>query len=138
MFSWLQAAGDPAFVPHGYCLSWNPLLVWLHVASDSVIALSYFSIPVALLIFTLRRRETGFTGILLLFAAFIVACGLTHALGVYTLWQPAYWLEGMVKALTALVSIASAAMLWPLLPTAIALPSPAAVEREMMVRRRTM
>jgi hypothetical protein len=30
------------FIPHGFCLAWDPALVWLHVISDSVIALAYY------------------------------------------------------------------------------------------------
>ena len=45
-------------------------------------------------------------------------------LGAVTLWAPAYWLDGGVKAVTALLSVATAILLWPLLPKAIALPSP--------------
>jgi len=33
------------FMPHGYCCLWNPGLVWLHVISDALIALPYFTIP---------------------------------------------------------------------------------------------
>ena len=35
------------FSPHGICLLWEPELIWLHVASDAVIAAAYFSIPIA-------------------------------------------------------------------------------------------
>jgi signal transduction histidine kinase len=60
-----------------------------------------------------------------LFALFIMACGTTHVLGALTLWVPAYWTDGVVKAITALLSVVTAVILWPLLPRALALPSPA-------------
>jgi PAS domain S-box-containing protein len=59
-----------------------------------------------------------------LFAAFIVLCGTTHFAGVAMLWQPYYGLDGMIKLVTGVVSVTTAALLWPLLPKIVALPSP--------------
>ena len=116
-------------LPHGYCFSWDPGILWLLVISDSLIALAYFSIPVALWVFVQRRADLQFKWIFLMFSVFIMGCGFTHVMDVWTIWQPDYWLDGGVRAGTALVSIATAALLWPLLPRALALPSPSALER---------
>jgi signal transduction histidine kinase len=112
------------FAPHGICLLWEPQLIWLHVASDVIIAAAYFSIPVALSIFVSKRRDVDFGWVFWAFALFIMACGFTHVLSIITLWYPIYGIEGIVKAMTAAVSIVTAAMLWPLLPKVLALPSP--------------
>ncbi len=112
------------FAPHGICLLWEPQLIWLHVVSDFVIAISYFSIPVALSIFVAKRRDVDFGWVFWAFALFIMACGFTHVFSIVTLWMPIYGVEGIVKALTAAASIITAAMLWPLLPKLLALPSP--------------
>ena len=117
---------DPSgLTPHGFCLLWQPGLIWLHALSDVGIALAYFTIPLALAIVARRRQDLVFRPVFWLFAAFILLCGTTHSLGVVTLFVPAYGLEGVVKALTAFVSIVTAAMLWSLLPKALALPSAA-------------
>jgi hypothetical protein len=42
------------------------------------------------------------------FVIFIVACATTHGLAILTLWVPAYGIEGLAKALTAVASIATA------------------------------
>ena len=110
--------------PHGICLLWEPELIWLHVVSDAVIAASYFSIPVALSIFVSKRRDVDFGWIFWAFALFIMACGFTHVLSIVTLWVPVYGIEGLIKAMTALASIITAVILWPLLPKVLALPSP--------------
>src|SRR5258707_599590 len=110
--------------PHGICLLWEPELIWLHVLSDAVIAVSYFSIPVALSIFVSKRRDVDFGWIFWAFAIFIMACGFTHVLSIVTLWVPVYGIEGLIKAMTAVASIVTAAILWPLLPKVLALPSP--------------
>lgn len=110
--------------PHGYCLLWDPRLVWTHVISDGLIAFAYFSIPVALVRFVRRRADVQFSWILWLFALFIVACGTTHLLSIWTLWNADYGLEAVVKLITAVASVVTAVMLWPLLPRLLAIPSP--------------
>ena len=129
-------------VPHGVCLLWRPDILALHVASDMLIGLSYFSIPVALIYFVLRRRDLEFGWMALLFALFIIACGTTHFLAVWTLWNPDYVLEGLIKVITAFASLATAAALWWLMPRILALPSPKqleatnrALEQEIAIRR---
>ena len=113
------------FSPHGICLLWEPELIWLHVFSDAVIAIAYFSIPFALSIIVSKRRDFQFGWIGWSFAAFIMACGLTHIFSIITLWIPIYGLEGIVKAITAIASIVTAVIMWPLIPKIIAIPSSA-------------
>ncbi len=119
----------PQLTPHGFCLAWTPALLWLHVVSDAVIAASYYSIPVALGYFVLRRRDLAFSWVFQLFAVFILACGTTHLLEIWTLWHADYVLQGVLKAVTAVVSLLTAALLWPLIPKALLLPSPAALQQ---------
>jgi PAS domain S-box-containing protein len=116
------------FIAHGFCLAWEPGLLGLHVISDSVIAIAYYSIPFALLYFISRRRDLAFRGLFALSGAFILACGTTHIMGVVTLWYPAYWLDGIIKFFTAVVSIFTAAAIWWAMPKALALPSMAQLE----------
>jgi hypothetical protein len=111
--------------PHGFCLLWRPELIWLHITSDSIIALSYYSIPLELTYFVIERRDLVFGWMFWLFSIFILACGTTHVFEILTLWYPLYGVEGAIKLATALASIITAAILWPLLPRALALPSPA-------------
>ena len=112
------------FAPHGLCLLWDPELLLIHIASDAVIAISYFSIPFALTYFVLRRRDLEFGWVFWAFALFITACGFTHVFSILTLWVPVYGLEGIVKALTAAASVITAILLWPLIPKLLSVPSP--------------
>ncbi len=112
-------------MPHGMCFLWRPDLLWLHAVSDGLIALSYYSIPFALVYFLLRRKDLVFPGVVGLFALFILACGTTHVMSIWTLWYPDYWLDGSIKAATALVSLLTAVLLWRLMPDALAAPSAA-------------
>lgn len=116
--------GSASFLPHGYCLLWQPGLLLLHASSDVITAVAYFSIPVALYLFQKRRRDLQFKAIFNLFALFILACGTTHIIDLLTLWYPAYGLDGIVKAVAALASAATALVVWRALPKALALPSP--------------
>ncbi|MGY4402712.1 ATP-binding protein [Bradyrhizobium sp. USDA 3315] len=124
MWSFLERLLDSStFSPHGICLLWEPELIWLHVISDAIIAASYFSIPFALAILVSKRRDFQFGWMAWPFATFILACGLTHVFSIYTLWVPIYGLEGLLKALTAVASIFTAVLLWPLIPRILAIPT---------------
>lgn len=116
------------FQPHGYCLLWDPKLFWTHVVSDAAIALSYLSIPMVLIVLTLRRPDLMPRHIVVLFSAFILACGATHLMGIWTMWTPDYGAQGAVKAMTAGVSVVTAAALWPLAPKVLRTPSIASYE----------
>jgi len=116
------------FAPHGQCLLWQPDLLILYTVSDAAIALAYFSIPLALAYFVLKRRDIAFRWIFVLFCIFIVACGMTHVFDVWTLWNPDYGVAGLVKAFTAVASVATAVLLWDLMPKALALPGPAQLQ----------
>jgi PAS domain S-box-containing protein len=92
-----------------------------------VTGLAYWSIPVVLTVIALRRRDLVYPWALELFALFILACGTTHFLSIWTLWHPDYGLQGTVKAITAAISLVTAVALWPLLPRLLALPSATAL-----------
>lgn len=112
------------FMPHGFCYQWNPWILWLHVVSDLLITVSYYCIPLVLIYFVRRRRDLPFNWMFMMFGVFILGCGTTHLMEVWTVWHPDYLMSGFVKAITAVVSVATALLLVPLVPKALTLPSP--------------
>ncbi|MEC4986057.1 MAG: EAL domain-containing protein, partial [Oscillatoria sp. PMC 1076.18] len=116
------------FMPHGTCYLWKPSLVTLHAVSDLLICLAYYSIPAMLIYFVRKREDLPFPWIFWLFGSFIVFCGTTHLAEVWTLWHPDYWLSGGLKLATAGISVYTAIELFPLIPKALELPSPAQLE----------
>ena len=117
------------FTPRRQCMNFEADVIGLHLVSDLLIALAYFSIPVALVYVARRRPELRYNWILVLFAAFIVLCGMTHLFNVWALWQPLYRLDGVIKLLTGVVSVATAVVLWRLIPEALRLPTAAELTR---------
>jgi len=115
---------DLTFMGHGHCYLWRPDLVLLHSISDTLIAAAYFTIPVALYVLMAKRKDLEYQWMFVLFALFIFACGTTHLLSVWNIWHGDYYISGAVKALTAIVSILTAILIWPLIPKALALPRP--------------
>ncbi len=109
-------------MPHGYCYMWNPLVLWLHVVSDGLITLSYYCIPIVLIYFIRKNRDIPFNRIFWMFGIFILACGTTHLMEIWNVWHASYLLAGVIKAITAVVSVITAAMLIPLVPKVISLP----------------
>jgi len=112
------------FMPHGMCYLWNPGVLWLNVISDALITLAYYVIPVVLFVFVKKRKDLTFQWVFVAFAIFILACGTTHLLGVWTVWHATYWLDGLVKAITAISSVSTAWLLFPLLPALVHIPNP--------------
>lgn len=123
--------GAASFMPHGYCLLWRPDLVAIHAISDALIALAYIAIP--LMIFGFLRKRPDIQGnsrkIGYLFIAFILACALTHLTALVTLWWPIYGAQGLIKLVTALVSVATAVVVWRVRPMLLAIPSLKDLER---------
>jgi PAS domain S-box-containing protein len=121
---------DPAgLTPHGFCMLWDPGLIWLHAVADTCIGAAYFSIPITLAGIVRNRPDLVFRPLFLLFAAFILLCGIGHLLDVLTLWVPAYGTEGLAKAATAIISIVTAISLRMLMPHMLALPSTAQLRK---------
>jgi len=109
-------SGGSGFLPHGFCLAWDPVLLWTLVTSHAIIGLSYFSIPIALIHFVRRHKQLRFNWVFLMFGAFILACGVSHFVSLVNIWFPIYRYDAALLALTAGVSVATAILLWPLLP----------------------
>lgn len=102
---------------------WNPNVEWLHLASDALIALTYYSIAITLFYFIHRRTDLPYRWLFVLFGILIIACGTTHILDIWRFWHPIDELSGIIKAITALMLLTIAAMLLPLIPKTLAQPS---------------
>lgn len=110
-------------MPHGMCYLWLPEILWMHVVADAVITLAYYSIPAGLVFFMRKRPDVHFGRLGALFAAFIFLCGTTHLFGIWVVWHGDYGVQGLLKTLTAIVSIATAVAMWKLLPMVLKIPS---------------
>ena len=110
-------------MPHGHCYLWLPEILWMHVTSDAIVAIAYYSIPISIIAFVRNRPDVDFKMVPVLFSAFIFLCGTTHVVAIFTVWNGYYGFQGMVKAATAIVSIFTAIWVWRLLPAALSIPS---------------
>src|SRR5882757_7047074 len=80
-----------AFMPHSHCYLNDPRMIWLHVTSDMLIGLAYVSISSTLAFLVYRAsRNIPFHWMFLAFGLFIVSCGFTHFMEVWTVWRPVY------------------------------------------------
>jgi len=111
------------FMPHGFCMRWDFWLLFTHILSDGLIALAYFLISAALVYFVRKRQGMSFGFLFWLFSLFIFSCGVTHALEIWLLWTPNYWLAGWAKLVTAIISMATAIFLWRAIPAALQIPT---------------
>jgi signal transduction histidine kinase len=110
------------FMPHATCYLRNPKMILLHVSSDLAIGFSYVCISTTLGYLVYRAsRDIPFHWMFLAFGLFIVTCGMTHFMEVWTVWKPLYWLAGYVKVICAAASVTTAIALFPLVPRIFAL-----------------
>ncbi|MEP7705976.1 GGDEF domain-containing protein [Paraglaciecola sp. 25GB23A] len=114
---------DGSFMPHGHCLLWRWDLLFLHVTGDLLTFTAYFIIPLVLIYLVRKRDDLKFDRIFLLFAAFIAFCGITHFMGLINIWHGYYYIEGIFKLATGLISLTTAIVLWKLAPKILLLPS---------------
>lgn len=126
ILSWPALVGrgleTSGYMPHGHCYLWQPPLVGLHLVSDGLIGISYLAISATLVYLVMRARsEIPFSWMFLAFGAFILACGATHFMEVWTMWTPSYWASGNVKLITAIASVTTAVALPPLVPRVLQL-----------------
>lgn len=115
--------------PHGYCLLWDPVLIWSHLLSDLAIAGAYLSIPAALIIVARRRPDLNPVGVFYFFAAFIILCAITHIFGLLTLWYPLYTMQAVAKIMTAMVSVTTSVLVWRMLDAVLAAPTHFALQQ---------
>lgn len=115
-------------MPHGHCFTWRAQLLWPMVAADLAIALAYFSIPLALMTLVRQRGDAVLRAPAWLFSAFIFCCGISHLMDAWVIWVPDYGMQVVWKIITAVVSVATAGMLWTLLPKARQIPTQAQFE----------
>jgi len=101
---------------------WTDGLGWLHIVSDWAIFGAYAAIPVVLTLFLRRRRDIPFPVTGWLFVAFILSCGITHLVDSTMFYYPAYRFLGVMKVLTATVSLATVASLIRIMPAVLAVP----------------
>ncbi|WP_240224463.1 GGDEF domain-containing protein [Rheinheimera hassiensis] len=120
------------FMPHGHCLLWRTDLLLLHVGGDTLTFIAYMLIPIALIRLVRARVDLRFDWMFLLFAGFIFFCGATHILGIINVWHGYYYIHGIIKSMTGIISILTAISLWYLLPQAISLPGKRDMEAKIV------
>ncbi len=111
------------FMPHGHCYQWNEAILWPTVAGDALTGVAYFSIPFMLFYLAQKRKDLVQKHVFILFGMFILSCGATHLLDIWTVWDPVYDIASLVKVITGLLSLGTALVLLRSLPKILLIPS---------------
>jgi PAS domain S-box-containing protein len=114
---------DSDFAPHGQAFVEQPEVLWIHVVSDALIALTYLLILIALASFVRNRAGLSRRGTFALIAFFVFACAVTHLMEIWSIWHGTFRLFGIVKAVTGAAGVAVAVLLLKAIPDALSLPS---------------
>ena len=122
------------FPPRWHCGKWTEFHGWFYIISDLLIWSAYFAIPLIIVNYISKRKELRFHKIYFLFAAFILACGITHLLDAIIFWHPLYRLSALVRFATGLLSWFTVFYLYKMLPAAFSLKSSSQLEAEVKQR----
>ena len=107
------------FIQEGHSYIWRPNSVELHIASDRLISIAYYSMPLSLFYLVQRFKNIPFGSVFLLFTTFIVVCGTIHLIPIWLLWHPEYWSSGIINALIAGISVCTTLQLIYIIPKAL-------------------
>ncbi|KAF8006759.1 hypothetical protein BT93_K0924 [Corymbia citriodora subsp. variegata] len=115
---------------------WPPgeLLVKYQYISDFLIALAYFSIPLELIYFVQKSAFFPYRWVLMQFGAFIVLCGATHFINLWTMnmhSKAVAVVMTIAKLSCAIVSCATALMLVHIIPDLLSVKT-----REMFLKNK--
>lgn len=114
MLDWLtNFFSQSGFMPHNHCYLSKPSLVWTMFFTDLLIGMAYVAISLTLWALA-KRIKIQFNFVVVCFGVFILACGLTHFMEVWTLWNPDYWWSAGVKVVTATASLGTGVYLYRL------------------------
>ncbi|PBQ33737.1 two-component sensor histidine kinase [Sphingobacteriaceae bacterium] len=114
-----------------HCGYWSDFHGWLYIVSDLLIWAAYFTIPLLILNYLSKRNSIRFHKAYLYFAAFILACGLTHLVDAVMFWIPVYRFNALLRFATAIISWLTVYHLFKLLPTAFSLKTSEELEKEV-------
>lgn len=119
----LDLFNTEGFPPRWNCgTAWTNELGWVHIASDITIFAAYTMIPLVLAFFIFIRKDLPFQHVFVLFIAFIFLCGATHLVEASIFWFPWYRLSGLMKFLTAIVSVLTVMSLFKFIPSILKYP----------------
>jgi PAS domain S-box-containing protein len=127
------------FMPRWKCGAWSDGLGMTHIAADLACTAAYITIPCVLAYFIWRRRDLAMPRaarrVAWFFVVVFLACAAVHGIEALIFWEPIYRASAVAKVFTAVISWVTVIALIPLVPQAMALKSPAALEREVEQRR---
>lgn len=98
------------FMARGHDYLWTPKLLILEGVSSFVIALACLVMAIGVA----RARRNGRRLSRRTWRAlwlFLLLAAATYLLDVYVIWAPLYWLDALVRCLTAVVAVATATFL---------------------------
>ena len=97
----------------GDSYAWQTALVWLHIIGDLAIALAFYSLSVMMIYWVRKQKERIFFPKFGLLSAFMIGCGTIYILEIWSIWQPIYWLTGVIKIIAVIIFIIMANKILP-------------------------
>lgn len=139
MFQLIKDLFDPSGFPARWeCGHWSEFHGWVHIISDLTIFLAYILIPIHILFLLKKKQNLPFPWLFLLFALFILFCGVVHAIEAVIFFYPVYRFSALIKIFTAIISVATTLVLMPTLPKIVGLKTQAELEKTVEERTKAL
>lgn len=118
-----------------HCGEWSDFHGWMYIISDLMIWTAYFLIPLVILNYlSAKKAIIKFQKVYLLFAAFILLCGMTHFFDAMMFWIPMYRLNALVRLVAGVTSLFTLFYLVKILPQAFKQKTSVELENEISRR----
>lgn len=121
--------------PRWHCGKWTEFHGWLYIISDLLVWSAYFALPFIIIRFISRKYDGRFVRLYFLFASMLLACGATHFFDAVTFWFPAYRMNALIRAITAIISWVTVFYLIRTLPLASSLQTSRELKAEIEQRK---
>lgn len=122
MFPYLQKLFESEkFVPLGQSYSWQAEVLTVNLLGNILIALTYFATPFLIYYLTRKRHLIIHNYLFTVFCIFACLGGLRYVIEIVSIWQPVYFVLGLLKIFTGLFAVATLLVLTRSLPQALGL-----------------
>ncbi len=111
---------------------------WIQIAGNLLMGLAYIAIASAFGYLVWRGRDLPFKRMAIAFGLFIIGAGLTHFLDALVTWRPLFYIDAVLRVLTAAAAVGTALMLPRVVPEALGLAKGARAARDRGVALETM
>lgn len=95
------------FLKRGECGDWPVELLWTMNCSDLVVGMCFLGIALVMAYVLWQRKDVPIRWLWMTLAVTTFFCGSTHLVTVAMTWWPAWWIDALMRAVAAVLCLAT-------------------------------